>query len=241
MTTKQLEHRVKTPATFKERAKYFFVKNLRPTLFEGTMDEYKKSIESGTKSKAKAFTGALYTIVSTNLKMWAIRTGSAFAAYATLNYAYGVRSWNTGAPNAERMVNDAGPVSKAVITTVSGMFSPNTRIALADTLVAAEWAACGVRLVIEQAAWRKTKFSGEVAGTGMTPLMAGMLEAGYKSIESYPADPNMRFTIALMGIWGNFVRIVHSSLILAFGNKVWDALSSKKNEQPKPSAEKKNE
>jgi hypothetical protein len=213
------------------KAKQFLVNNLRPTLFAGTTFEYRVGkikedsrmggLKAGLKKTAK------------NLPLWLIRTVSALGVYSGLNYLYGARSWDTkGDLSANRMIKDSGPVAKVVAAkavVVSGIsaVAPEKMAVMANIMMAVEFAMCAIRMVAEQIAWRKTKFSGEVAGTGATPLLAFLGEATFKAIEKKPADPLKRFAIATIGMWGNFVRIVHSGLIIAFGMRLWNKLKPK--------------
>ena len=243
--TKQLEHRAKPTTDIKEKAKSFCVKNLRPTLFEGTMGRYSFRREHN-QSRTRAFAGAVTDSVKVNYKLWLIRTVSALGVYTGLNKLYGARSWATKDLSAERMIYDSGPVARAVAAKASAMITissmqPERMTTVANTLLAVEFGMCCIRMAAEQIAWRKTKFSGEVAGTGGTPLLAfSLFESLNKAIEKYPKDPLKRFAIAVIGMWGNFVRIVHSSLIIAFGNKLWNAVKPKPPQGPAP-GEKRNE
>jgi hypothetical protein len=231
MTSKQIK--LSERSRNNGKIKQFLVSNLRPTLFEGTMAQYKLRLVAGNRSKPRVFTSAFLESLKANGALWLVRTGAAFGITAGPNYLYGVRSWDPGFDKgAQRMIVDSGPVAKwitekAISYTAFASLAPDKMVSLANTMLAVEFSMCAIRMLAEQIAWRKTKFSGEVAGTGAAPLMAFIGESIVKTVEKYPADPLKRFIIATRGIWGNFVRIVHSSLIIGFGNRLWNAIKPK--------------
>jgi len=233
----------------KRRSKDFAVNNLRPQLLEGTNLQYVKWKVKIEESRPKLFEGSrlktwplkigLYlaaTVPTLARNLWGkrgIRTGVALGITAGPNYLYGVRSWDPGFDKgAERMIIDSGPVARwmtaqALSYTAFTAMAPERMVSMANTMLAVEFGMCAIRMLAEQIAKRKTQFSGEVAGTGASPLTAFVAESYVKARETYPADPLKRFIIATRGIWGNIVRIVHASLIIAFGNPLWNALRPK--------------
>jgi len=112
------------------------------------------------------------------------------------------------------------PVAQSIAKSAVSLVPAHKQDYYANCAVIGEVITSGVRIYVEQKVWQKYGITPDIAGMFLTPMAAGVLEMAYKPMQTYDKDPATRLAAAVLGIYGNFVRMAHAGVMYAAGGLI---------------------
>lgn len=172
--------------------------------------KYKERIKDAGESEKKE---ARRTLCK-DLAKDAARVAGAAAIYQITAATYGVSARDSQLTfSAEKASGNASSLSLAIAGTVANLIPQNWKETVAHAIIPVEIGLSAIRIAVEQKVWSVAKITPDPAGTLLTPVVAGVMEFGYKAITAYPQDVESRIMVGLVGIYGNIVRMANAALI----------------------------
>lgn len=187
--------------------------------------ELRKNIREG-KDKENAVKQA-----KRDVAVYIVKVAASAAIYQGVARSYGVGAWNlSGAPISNSVVDSASSVAVTFGKGVDHAIPPEIKHALAAAIVPIEMGISVGRAFFEQWIWNKIGMSADPAGVISSPAIAIVLETLYKSTQKYAVQDDERLTVALIGIWGNAMRVLDTGLIYLAYRAIESKLGRKKDQ-----------